>query len=357
MSKPSILTLAIAVIIGGGVPTALLSAGSVRAADEIPLKVISQPIVIDGTAKDAPVANVDGDTYIGLRYLNEQLGLDTAWDPDKQIVTVNGRGRTLQMDLKEEMYVFNQQRIYGLPAILQDGSTYVPLRLLLERMGYGISYDAASQRIGIETIKENELTFGTTTIAKVDSSITVNYPQLNGFANKAIQQKINDFLKKEVEANVAAAAKELSDALKDQSEIKADNPDLMVSPVSYEGNYTVSYNEQGKLSLYMDYYLYTGGAHGMDLRTPYTFDLATGDLLTLQDVAGNKPDYVSIINDSIQKQIAMERVPLLETFKTIEPDRHFFLKHNEVVIYFEPYEYTAYADGMPEFEIPFSAFK
>jgi len=38
----------------------------------------------------------------------------------------------------------------------------------------------------------------------------------------------------------------------------------------------VTYNEQDKLSLYVDYYSYTGGAHGSVARVTYTFDLKTG---------------------------------------------------------------------------------
>ncbi|WP_240489256.1 RsiV family protein [Cohnella thermotolerans] len=111
------------------------------------------------------------------------------------------------------------------------------------------------------------------------------------------------------------------------------------------------------MSLYVDYYVYTGGAHGMTARQPYTFDLATGNVLTLKEAAEGNANYVPIINAEIAKQIKVRKLELLTPFKTIEADRPFYLNHNGLVIYFEQYEYTPYAAGMPEFVIPLKAFR
>lgn len=103
------------------------------------------------------------------------------------------------------------------------------------------------------------------------------------------------------------------------------------------------------MSLYVDHYQYTGGAHGGIARRGYTFDLKTGKLLTLKAAAADHPDYVTIINRTIQEQIKDTDLPLITPFDTIKPDRDYYLSHEGVVIYFQPYEYTAYAAGMPEF--------
>lgn len=322
--------------------------------------IINQAIKVDGVQSNLSALNTDNTTYIAIRSLNKSIGLNTDWNKEKQTVTVNGRDRELVLNLQDGSATLNEQQIYGLPAIVQNNTTYVPFRFLLERMGYGVSFDTATKVIGIEAIQENDLRISTAAIKEdgvKKSSLLVNYPQISGFANVEVQKKINALLKSDAELNAEAARKSLDEALGYNEELEAENPDVSYPSVSFDGTYTITYNEQGKLSLYVDYHIYTGGAHGSTARVPYTFDLATGELLTLKEASGNNAKYVSIINDKIRSQIKARGLGLINPFETIEPDRDYFLKHNGVVVYFGQYEYTPYAVGMPEFEIPFEAFQ
>ncbi|GAA3413520.1 PdaC/SigV domain-containing protein [Paenibacillus hodogayensis] len=354
-----LLALFAGALIAVGPAVAGFSSAPAYAETASPLVVVSQPFVIDGTPKALPAANVNGNTYIGLRELNEQLGLKTEWNPDTRIGTASGRGRTMTLGADFGTYTLNGQDIYGLPAILQDGTVYMPLRFLLEQMGYGISYDPVTRVIGIETIEENALTIQTSTIADSQDKQTllVQYPQLAGFANAEVQQSINAYLKEEAETYADWGREELAKAAAANVELEASDESIKLPPVNYEAYYRITYNEKNRLSLYVDYYLYTGGAHGSTQRHPYTFDLATGKQLSLKEVAENNPDYVSIVNETIRTHIEETDLPMLATFETIEPERPFFLKNDSVVVYFEQYEYTPYASGMPEFETPFEAFR
>ncbi|RKN85528.1 DUF4163 domain-containing protein [Paenibacillus ginsengarvi] len=324
------------------------------------LNVVSTGMTIDGVRTDLPAANDAGTTYIGLRSLNERLGLKTDWDETKRTVTVSGRDRTLVLEADTGVYTADGQTYYGSGAILQDGSVYVPLRFMLERIGYGISYDPATRIIGIDSIKENALTIQTVAISEQadHQTLDVRYPQLSGYADKNVQDSINAFLKQEAEASAKAAREELAEAAAAFKEAAAGDKqsDRPMPTVSFDSRYTVTYNEKGLLSLYVDAYSYLGGAHGGTIRTPYTFDLQTGKQLSLSEAAGGSANYVAVINEAVKANIRDTDLPLLVPFETIEPDRAFFLKHSGIVIYFEQYEYTPYAAGMPEFEVPFSAF-
>ncbi|RED64588.1 PdaC/SigV domain-containing protein [Cohnella lupini] len=314
-------------------------------------KIIKQPIEIAGARTEISALNTDNTNYIAVRGLNASIGLNTKWDKIKNTVTVTGRDRVLVLNLKSGGATLNNQTVYGLTAIAQNNTTYLPLRDLLERMGFGVSYDAETKVVGIEAIEENDIHVATAVIKEdgARKSLLINYPQLSGFSNDAVQSNINSLLKSEAEAKAEAAREALAEAVKGLD-------DSSVTEVSFDGTYTITYNEQGKLSLYVDYYSYTGGAHGLTVRVPYTFDLASGELITLKEAAGGDGKYVSIINDKIKSQIEARGLDLIEPFKTIEPDREFFLKHNGIVITFGQYEYTPYAAGMPEFEIPFEDF-
>lgn len=354
-----LLTLCAGALIAAGPAVAGYSSEKAYAETVRPLVLVSQPFVIDGTEAVLPAANVDGNTYIGLRELNERHGLTTEWNPDTRIVTVSGRGRTMTTEAELGTYSLNGQSLYGLPTLVQDGAVYVPLRFLLEQMGYGISYDPVKRVIGIETIEENDLTIQTSTLAesKDKQTLLVHYPQLAEFINMDVQQSINAYLKEEAERFASWGREELAKAAAANEELEASSENIKIPPVTYEASYYITYNQKNRLSLYVNYYIYTGGAHGLTQRQPYTFDLETGKLLSLKEAAGNNSDYVSIINEKIRMQIEETDLPLLAEFETIHPERPFFLKNDAVVVYFEQYEYTPYAAGMPEFEIPFEAFR
>ncbi|MFS0726951.1 stalk domain-containing protein [Paenibacillus sp. 1P07SE] len=324
--------------------------------------VQTQTYAIDGTRVDLPTINIDGTTYIGLRSLNTSLGLNTNYSPINREVHVEGNNRTMTIDLSEPVsaYFFNDQRVYGMSAIVQDGTTYMPVRFLLERMGYGISYDAAAKTVGITQIQENDLTIETHKIESGEGEphVLVHYPQVSGYADEEAQASVNAFLKEQAEQRAAAGAEEIARAQSENDAAEADNPDLTIPPVSFDGTYLVTYNEQDKLSLYVDYYSYTGGAHGITDRAAYTFDLTTGEQLSLQDAANGRADYVEVINDSIQRQLDAGAYHFMEPFESIDTaDQNFFLKHDAIVVYFGVYEYTAYAEGIPEFPVPFTAFE
>jgi hypothetical protein len=359
-SKNKLLTLTIAAtIIAAPLALSLPTEYVAAATQSIKHKLITQPFNIEGKQSNIAVINKDNTTYIALRSLNNNLGIHTDFNKATQTVKVTGRDRLLEIGLSSGGARLNGQPIFGLIPIVQDNTTYLPLRNLLERMGYAISYDTASKLIGINAIQENKLQIHAQEIgADGDGkSLLVHYPVISGYENATVQQQINTFLKAEADKHVAAGSKEMDQANEGFNQIKAANPKESVPQPSFEGYYTVTYNEQGRLSLYVDYYVYLGGAHGNTVRVPYTFDLATGNVLSLKEVAESNEKYVSIINNRIKAEINSRKLPLLTPFDTIEADREYYLNHNGIVIYFGQYEYTSYAEGMPQFIIPLTEFK
>ncbi|HWO96746.1 MAG TPA: S-layer homology domain-containing protein [Bacillus sp. (in: firmicutes)] len=140
------------------------------------------------------------------------------------------------------------------------------------------------------------------------------------------------------------------------------NEGLPVDSYTYGTGYDVKRADNEYISIIFTDYTYTGGAHGMYWNTGYTFDTKTGSLLTLGEVANNS-NYVNIINDEIHKQIQQRRSSgeytdwEFKDFSSINNDTGFYVTAGGIVIYFQPYEYTPYALGIPEFSIPFSAFQ
>ncbi len=123
-------------------------------------------------------------------------------------------------------------------------------------------------------------------------------------------------------------------------------------------SFRVPYNQPGLISIVLDDYRYTGGAHGGDIRTAYTFDLETGRQLGLGDLMKEGSDYRSFINQRIRqeidKMVQESGFSELATFEDIGDSPNFYLTDDAIVFFFQQYEYFPYAAGIPEFAIPYS---
>lgn len=130
-------------------------------------------------------------------------------------------------------------------------------------------------------------------------------------------------------------------------------------PYELTSNYIVK-NSNEILSLYIDYYQYTGGAHGITTRVPYNIDIKTGKELMLKDLFKEGYDYKSIINNSINNEIAKNPDNYFqgkEGFNGVNEKQTYYLEENNIIIYFPYYEIAPYAFGMPEFKIPLKTFE
>lgn len=296
----------------------------------------------------------DGDTYVGLAFLSKQIGLTTSWDAATKTVTVIGPNKTMSMQNQSMQYSLNGHTFFApLPPVIIDGTTYLPLRLLLEQMGYKIGYNDESRVVSISKIKENELklTNKSEEQTKTDNrSISLQYPQIEGWVNSAASAKINTFIQNEIAKYKAAALQQLSDLTEQNSGTAPDFPN------TFDVNYQVTYNQDHKLSLYFIVYTFSGGAHGFYSWDAHTFDLDTGNEQNLQQVTSNNPNYKTIINQEIKKQLKANDYELIEPFESIRNDQGFYLKNDTVVVYFGLYEYAPYALGILAFPIPLSDF-
>jgi hypothetical protein len=109
------------------------------------------------------------------------------------------------------------------------------------------------------------------------------------------------------------------------------------------------------LSIYVDYYQYTGGAHGITERRAYNIDLHTGELLPLAALFKPGYDYKTVVDKEINRQIALDPDPYFEGdmgFQGIGKEQNYYLDGENLVIYFDQYEIAPYAAGIREFKIP-----
>ena len=120
--------------------------------------------------------------------------------------------------------------------------------------------------------------------------------------------------------------------------------------------YKVKYNHSPLLSVTLDemYYMYHA-AHPMSYLRAYTFDTRTGKILQLADLFSKDADYRSRLNKFITDKIAEDNIPLLNAsaVPAIKPEQEFYLSRDALVIYYQRYEFTSYAQGFLKFSVPY----
>lgn len=186
-------------------------------------------------------------------------------------------------------------------------------------------------------------------------NVDVKFPVIGGLNNTEIQNKINVRFEKDAESFINENTK---NAQKDSEDFKKQGIELR----KYEAvsQYCLQYNKNGFLSITVDYYMYTGGAHGMTDRVAYNYDLNTGEELKLSHLFKKDFNYKDFINNEILKQMKTgEDIYFHDEggFKTISDDQRFYLADGNIVIYFTQYEIAPYAAGIPEFKIQLSGLK
>ncbi|MBJ6360697.1 stalk domain-containing protein [Paenibacillus sp. GCM10012307] len=344
--------MAAAIVLGTVVAaTPPLAGAKAYAASDYTIQFKVLNIKVNGQNMKVPGGiSPDGDTYVGLRFLSDELGLTTTWDKKTKVVTVSSPTKTMTMINQSIEYKINGHQITGKPVVEMNNSTYLPLRFLLEQMGYEIGYSNKEQLVTITPIIENSLVLTNKRIdqSKPGKEFVIQYPQITGMSEPEAQAKINSFLEQEAEKYEQAGEdlyKEINDA-----DVPKDGG------LYYGVNYTITYNQNDRLSMHFDVAQYTGGAHGIYDMQSHTFDLKSGKEITLKEAAKNNSAYKHIINTEIKKQIKQRGYELLEPFESISDDQRFYLRGNAIIVYFSLYEYTPYALGIPEFSIPLDKF-
>jgi len=110
-------------------------------------------VTIDGVAVDfdgQPPTIVDGRTLVPVRGVFEALGFDVGWEQDRQRVTLVSENHVISIYIGEVTFVSNDVN-FGLdvPAQIIEGRTMLPIRAVVESVGYSVDWDGATNTVVI----------------------------------------------------------------------------------------------------------------------------------------------------------------------------------------------------------------
>ncbi|MDF2962076.1 MAG: repeat protein [Paenibacillus sp.] len=176
---------------------------------------------------------------------------------------------------------------------------------------------------------------------KPNKDYLVYYPQVEGMADKAAQQKANIVLKEKSQVKTVPANVQLD--------------------YSYDGDFNIEFFKQDLLVLKLTGYHYPfGAAHGMPSEVYAHVNLVNGRIYELKDLFKPGSDYVKVLSDIVGKQIKEDpqySYVFPESYTGIKPDQPFYVSGNALHLYFNPYDIGPYVAGFPTFTIPFAEIR
>lgn len=121
-------------------------------------------------------------------------------------------------------------------------------------------------------------------------------------------------------------------------------------------NYEITNNTNNIVSLYADEYIFSGGAHGITVRSSQTWNMNCGCMVPLEKFYSNNPYFILNILKEINKQIANNPEVYFDNtcslvLNTFNPESFYLKQDGTVVVYFQQYDIAPYSSGIRTFEV------
>ena len=188
----------------------------------------------------------------------------------------------------------------------------------------------------------------------------ISYPQFLSHRFGRMLQNINMQYQLQAKKFVLRCEKKLYKMAVDQYDYSRRNR-LPVQTFEAQDSFTMTYNQNCALSLYMDRYEYLGGAHGNTERRSDTWYLARGShnevLAFFPHVRNLKETVVTQIIGQIEQEIESGGSSYFDDYEENVRQhfdyKSFYLTPKGVVFYFQQYDIAPYVSGIPSFLIPY----
>ena len=191
---------------------------------------------------------------------------------------------------------------------------------------------------------------------KYDNSVVlkynIEYPEIVG-QNNISSDKFNRYNK---DLAIKLQKRAENELYQEAIELYKYNKENNYPIIQYEvyRTYEVTLNTNQIISLFIDEYTFTGGAHGNTIRTSQTWNMDIARMIELYELFRN-PYFIINIFKQVIEQINNEKDIYLENacclvIDTFNP-KSFYLTPNYIVVYFQQYDIAPYSSGIRTFNI------
>ena len=186
--KNKILVMAFATIL----TASLFSIVTLRANEQaISVSVDGQSVSFEN---QEPVI-VDGRTLVPVRGVFEVLGFDVGWDGNAQQVTLTSDRYVVILTIGNTVFTTNGTRHnLDVPAQIISGSTMLPIRAVVESVGYSLDWDEATRTVIINSISTS--TQPPSTYTGFEHNVTrvyrFNYTEAVAWFEQDLEERFNN---------------------------------------------------------------------------------------------------------------------------------------------------------------------
>ena len=126
-----------------------------------------------------------------------------------------------------------------------------------------------------------------------------------------------------------------------------------------DANYYITFNYGYRVSLYYDYYIYTGGAHGVTTRKSQTWCMKSERIIPLSSFYEGDPNYIPKIMKKINEQIK-KNIENGDNYYFDNPccltaeyfnTENYYMYDSSIIIYYQQYEIGPYSSGILTFTV------
>ena len=200
-------------------------------------------------------------------------------------------------------------------------------------------------------------------VSNVDTqTITYDDDYINSIINIPIIITDDKAFEKEMNAIITDNIMNFYNNSKDEAKKYFENVKDIENKFIANADFKIKKNGEGILSLVVEFYEYKGGAHGFYQEIPYNISVDYEKIIDLNDLFKINSNYKEILEKEIKKQISeLEKQDKnnvgVYDFKGLKEDQKFYIEDDDLVIYFDLYDITPYALGIPKFKINISTIQ
>lgn len=195
-----------------------------------------------------------------------------------------------------------------------------------------------------------------------DAEISINFPKAEG--NKDVSELINKTLQNYIVSQTnlnedSLVNHSIEDAVKRfNSEFKTFKTDFPDSSQKWEAfiDGEVTYRSSDIISIAINTYLDTGGAHGNTNVKFFNFNPQTGELISKADIISNFEKLSEVIELKLNEHSKSNSDDPMEDFffgNDFQLPESIGFSDEGLIILYNPYEIASYSQGIIEFTIPF----
>lgn len=191
----------------------------------------------------------------------------------------------------------------------------------------------------------------------IDIPIATPKNTVSDSINLALYNFIKDVIYLDEKPGVFSSYEELTTSfISSYEELKSKYPEEIEWEANIKGE--IVFQTEKLLNIKLEYYVFTGGAHGYFGVKSFIFDIPSGRQLTKQDLFADLENFTLLVENKFRNKFQIDLTQNINSTGFMFENDSFHLSENifitedSILLVYNTYEIASYADGIQELIIP-----